>query len=35
MEDFMMVAVMIISWIILVAVSYKGALIILKRADEL
>jgi len=30
-----MVAFMIISWIILVAVSYKGALFILKKAGEL
>ena len=30
-----MVALMIISWIILVTVSYKGALFILKKAGEL
>ena len=30
-----MVAVMIISWIILVFVSYKGALLVLKKADAL
>ena len=31
----MMVAAMIISWLILVVVSYKGALLVLKKADEL
>ena len=30
-----MIAVLIISWVILVAVSYKGALFVLKKADEL
>ena len=30
-----MVPVMIISWIVLVFVSYKGALLVLGKADEL
>ncbi len=30
-----MVTVMIISWIVLVLVSYKGALLVLGRAGEL
>jgi hypothetical protein len=30
-----MVALMIISWIVLVVVSYKGALFILRKAGEL
>lgn len=30
-----MVAILIISWVILVAVSYKGALFVLEKADEL
>lgn len=30
-----MVAILIISWVILVAVSYKGALLVLEKADEL
>jgi len=30
-----MVAVMIVSWLVLVVVSYKGALFVLKKADEL
>jgi len=30
-----MVAVLIVSWVVLVVVSYKGALVVLKKADEL
>jgi hypothetical protein len=30
-----MIAVLIISWVVLVVVSYKGALAVLKKADEL
>ncbi len=30
-----MIAVLIVSWIVLVVVSYKGALVVLKKADEL
>ncbi len=30
-----MIAVMIVSWVVLVIVSYKGAQVILKKADEL
>jgi len=30
-----MVALMLVSWVVLVAMSYKGALIILKKAGEL
>jgi hypothetical protein len=30
-----MVAVMIISWLVLVFLSYKGALYVLKKADAL
>jgi len=30
-----MIAVLIVSWIVLVVVSYKGALFVLKKADEL
>jgi hypothetical protein len=30
-----MVALMIVSWVVLVAVSYKGALFILNKAGEL
>ena len=30
-----MVTLMLVSWLILVAVSYKGALFVLKKAGEL
>jgi len=35
LRRFEMVALMLVSWVVLVAVSYKGALFILKKAGEL
>lgn len=30
-----MIALMLISWVVLVFLSYKGALFVLKKADEM
>jgi len=35
LRRFEMIALMLVSWVVLVAVSYKGALFILKKAGEL